>query len=217
MLSCILSTDMSKHFAMVNRLKTLSTKACGAPCQRARRAPSRATEMDIRTARRLRDCDQTVAACMHRSAAQEMLILRPALHLSTPRRLQVEEQTPEDQQLMMEAIVHAADLSNPLMEEKVSRKWSDACLVEFNTQAQQEQELGLPFDPKMLKNDIVSQANLNRGFIDYIVAPLWKTLATHFPPLEKPIEQMMANRAAWDQIITAGAEAEPKPSVRAVQ
>lgn len=139
-LHCILSTDMAKHFSLLNQLKQISPQA--------------------------------------------------------------EEHTAADQLVIMEAIVHAADLSNPLLEGSIARKWSDAVLVEFNNQAAQEQQLGLPFDPNMLKSDIVSQANLNRGFIDYIVAPLWQALAEHFPPLESGVAQMMENRAMWDRIIT---------------
>jgi len=159
MLHCILATDMSKHFELVNRLKTLSTSA--------------------------------------------------------------EAHSAADQTLLMESIVHAADLANPLLEPAVSLKWADAVLAEFNQQARLEQEQGLPFDPKMLKSDRVSQANLNRGFIDYIVAPLWQALAQHFPQLEGGIKQMMANRAAWDKIIaddkaeTDGGAANA-PTVRAV-
>jgi hypothetical protein len=39
-----------------------------------------------------------------------------------------------DRQLLMNVLIHSADISNPVLEFKLAKIWSDAVILEFNKQ-----------------------------------------------------------------------------------
>lgn len=46
--------------------------------------------------------------------------------------------------LLLCAILHAADVSNPVLPQEISRGWSDRVVIEFNRQVAREQAMDLP-------------------------------------------------------------------------
>ena len=69
--------------------------------------------------------------------------------------------------LLMDAVVHASDVSNPVLPPKLSKAWSDRVVKEFNAQVAREKKLGLPVSTFMdVKVGTAGQAKLNVGFID---------------------------------------------------
>jgi GAF domain-containing protein len=123
----------------------------------------------------------------------------------------------EDRQLVMNTIVHGADLSNPMLPMPISGTWATLVLQEFNAQAAKEEELGLPVTSFMVKSDDISKANLNLGFINYVVHPLWKVMATDiFPHLQPNLNYCEENKKYWNELkSTAEAKAKAEEEAKA--
>eukprot|EP00210_Caulerpa_lentillifera_P001493 g1432.t1 len=103
--------------------------------------------------------------------------------------------------LLCKAVLHAADISNPVRSFDVDFWMSERVQQEFKIQTEKEKELGLPVSPHMdIKNEVMKyQAEVN--FIDFIVTPLWKRLAQLFPPLEICIHQTQTNKKKFEQLV----------------
>jgi len=109
----------------------------------------------------------------------------------------------ENRMLLLECIIHASDLHNPLMEFEISRKWSHLVVQEFNCQYKLEKENNLATQEFMAHppQDEVALAKLQINFIDFVVAPLWTTVSDFFPPLAERATQMESNRERWNQVL----------------
>jgi len=106
----------------------------------------------------------------------------------------------EERVFLCKAILHAADISNPVRSFDVDYFMSERVQEEFKNQTDKEKELGLPV---MAHMDITSesmkyQAEVN--FITFIVTPLWKRLAELFPSLELCLHQMRANKEKFEKL-----------------
>lgn len=87
-------------------------------------------------------------------------------------------------------------LGGQTQERVVASKWSDCVIAEFAQQADKEKELGLELTTYMigLRGDEVRQSQLQYGFIENIVLPLWSSFSTSFPGVEFAIDQLIRNR-----------------------
>ncbi|KAF6255058.1 hypothetical protein COO60DRAFT_253735 [Scenedesmus sp. NREL 46B-D3] len=118
-----------------------------------------------------------------------------------------------DRALLIKAILHAADISNPL------RPWAGALAgaervhAEFQQQAAQERQQELPVAPHMEASDPAVWARMEVEFIDYVVGPLWSRLSQFYPALQQPLQQMYDNRARFMAMAQHGPpEAPPSAS-----
>lgn len=114
---------------------------------------------------------------------------------------------PENKWLIMNTILHSADVSNPAREWEVSKKWADVCLEEFFQQGDQEKALGIPVQ---FLND---RENLNRpnsqiGFIEFMIAPFFVAQIWLWPTLFEYGENLSNNIVTWEEMW----EAQAKPS-----
>lgn len=106
--------------------------------------------------------------------------------------------TPADKTLLMNAIVHSSDISNPAFSWEISERWSSKILQEFNAQYEEEKALGFPATPYMSAIDgSPEQARVNMAFIDSCVYPLWNVLGDFLGGLETPLANIQFNRAQW--------------------
>ena len=108
--------------------------------------------------------------------------------------------------LVVELLVHSADLSNPVLPDfGVVKSWADLVCAEFSAQVAREKAEGLPFAPHMdgLTNP-VAVAKLQLGFIDYVVAPLWNSMGVIFPELKVASDNLASNRGKWKAIADGG-------------
>jgi len=106
----------------------------------------------------------------------------------------------EDRVFLCKAVLHAADISNPVRSFDVDYFMAERVQEEFKNQTDKEKELGLPV---MAHMDITSesmkyQAEVN--FINFIVMPLWKRLAELFPSLDLCLHQMRANKEKFEKL-----------------
>ena len=132
--------------------------------------------------------------------------------------------------LLAKVLVHAADLSNPVLPDfPVVKDWALLVCEEFTRQVNSEKRFGLPYAPHMDKlNNLQaiaklqvrvhallgarhSQRMLNSwvfhcplctqvGFISFIVAPLWSALVVHIPEHASIADNLARNKAQWQAI-----------------
>jgi hypothetical protein len=108
----------------------------------------------------------------------------------------------DNKKTVYQALVHAADLANPVMATKDSYQWAFRVVEEMHEQGKLEERDGFTVAPFMKHppTDTVEFAKLQVSFIEYIVAPLWRSIATTWPPLQHRVDQMEKNLAFWQSL-----------------
>lgn len=95
-------------------------------------------------------------------------------------------------------ILHSADIGAQTQERSVALKWTQGLVAEFSMQARREHELGIPVTPFMSGlDDELKQMQLQAGFIENIVLPLWSALAKCFPAIAPAVAQAEANKSYY--------------------
>mmetsp|Transcript_17391 Transcript_17391/g.45111 ORF Transcript_17391/g.45111 Transcript_17391/m.45111 type:complete len:354 (+) Transcript_17391:3-1064(+) len=94
-------------------------------------------------------------------------------------------------------LLHAADTANPSKSLKVANEWSERCMREFFMQGDDELKLGLPVSP-MCNRSTVNVAGSQVGFIDFVIAPLFRALADVAPRVQDVcIQGLQLVRDSW--------------------
>ncbi|CAE6929410.1 PDE9A [Symbiodinium sp. CCMP2592] len=106
---------------------------------------------------------------------------------------------PEHKMLVMESLLHAADVSNPAREWNVTQAWADKCLEEFFAQGDQERSRGIPVQ---FLND---RQKLNRphsqiGFIEFMISPLFAAQIWLWPNLFEYGSCLSLNIGMWQEL-----------------
>lgn len=104
------------------------------------------------------------------------------------------------------SLLHCADLCNPLLPHDLSRRIAGDLAAEFSAQARAEAAAGLPVTvPTCAAGDAAAAARMECGFIDFVVAPLFRALALVDLRLGATcLCRVSANRAAWGAAAAAG-------------
>lgn len=111
-----------------------------------------------------------------------------------------ERDEPDDRNLLCNAILHCSDIGNPLLPNDMSMKWARLIQEEFCAQAMTEKEQGLPYAEFMAKRDLVSLANLQINFINYVVNPIWSLMYEMFPGASPGMKHMHDNKLSWEKL-----------------
>lgn len=82
---------------------------------------------------------------------------------------------------ILQSIVHCCDIGNPLKPLDQYQNWVDRIMTEFFHQGDMEKAKGLEPSP-MCDRNTTNITKCQVGFIDYIVKPIWKTLAEIISP-----------------------------------
>lgn len=109
----------------------------------------------------------------------------------------VEANVDIERQVLVNILVHASDINNPILPLNMHVKWTDMCMEEFFLQSLKEAELGIPVTPFMSKKDPLSKSGVNFNFLEFVVSPLWTALADIFPEFLERLEIMDSNRSHW--------------------
>ena len=78
----------------------------------------------------------------------------------------------DDRRLVLKALLHCADVSNPVKSLRVALRWAECVTTEFFSQGERERKLGLPLSPFMDQTKPAVE-KCQVGFINFIVAPLF--------------------------------------------
>ena len=106
--------------------------------------------------------------------------------------------------LLVQTLLHLADLSNVVQPFSISKRWARCVVSEFQAQATKESKLGLPPTQAYLAlNTEEDVAKLQLGFIDVVCSPLWRTAALLLPGAKARVEVLDTNRAAWAELRSA--------------
>ena len=106
----------------------------------------------------------------------------------------------ESTDLMMHAIVHLADISNPCRPHDQAIAWAERVVMEFFKQGRMEEQMGYPISPNCNENT-TSMASCQIGFIKFIVMPTFKVLGTLLPEVEDIVcKQLQLNFEYWQSI-----------------
>jgi cAMP-specific phosphodiesterase 4 len=98
--------------------------------------------------------------------------------------------------LWLRAILHFADVSNPMKTFDMNLLWAARVVDEFFAQGDEEKRLGLPVG--MLNDrDKINRAGAEHGFIVYLVSPLAMSITSVFPMCTPLASQMGSNLEEW--------------------
>ncbi|KAF1326752.1 Camp-specific 3', partial [Globisporangium splendens] len=115
--------------------------------------------------------------------------------LSVVRDVSGFEQVTDGRQLMLNMIIHGADLSSVAHPLHITIKWVELVCQEFTDQAKKSEAIGIFVPPHLVNlDDEVGRSRLQVNFIDYLVAPLWNTIATILPGVRPTVEYLRQNR-----------------------
>ncbi|CEG47219.1 Cyclic nucleotide phosphodiesterase [Plasmopara halstedii] len=109
---------------------------------------------------------------------------------------------PDDDRLVLQMILHAADVSNPSKSLRIYLNWTERIKEEFYQQGDKERELLLPVSIGYDREQPIPLEKMQAGFIIGIVRPLFLTLS-HLPcaRLNHCVEQLDANLMYWQDEI----------------
>jgi cAMP-specific phosphodiesterase 4 len=97
---------------------------------------------------------------------------------------------------MLEICLHSADVSTPVREFEVVKKWTYLLFEEFFMQGDLERESGLPIS--MLCDRTTTNVTKSQpGFIGFVTLPLFHCLAEIMPALCIDVEQIKSNLNQW--------------------
>jgi hypothetical protein len=89
--------------------------------------------------------------------------------------------SPEDTQLMLNLMMHASDLSNPVRDYENAKQWAAAVNEEWWLQGDMEARMGLPVGGMNKRPDAAGTdkqiAGTQLGFGDFVIGPMFESLA----------------------------------------
>lgn len=122
--------------------------------------------------------------------------------------------------LIMEVLLHSADVSNPCRAWETSHAWAMVCLEEFFAQGDQEKTLGIPVQ-FLNDRDKLNKPSSQIGFIEFMIAPFFFAQIRLWPGLKNLAENLSSNLAAWadlwDQEVNPSEEEKLKVQLRVLK
>jgi hypothetical protein len=102
-------------------------------------------------------------------------------------------------QLILNMLLHGADMSNPMRPWNLCQKYARLCMEEFFQQGDQEKEKLIPV--QVLNNrDTVNIPNSQIGFIEFLIAPMVEAMVNLFSPLDHLSENLAHNISNWSDM-----------------
>jgi hypothetical protein len=105
----------------------------------------------------------------------------------------------EVRQLIMNAVLHSGDVSNPCRSWEVSQAWAYRCLEEFFAQGDEEKRMGIPVQ-FLNDRDRLNRPNSQIGFIEFMIAPFFAAQLSLWPKLNELGENLSENIAHWEEL-----------------
>jgi calcium/calmodulin-dependent 3',5'-cyclic nucleotide phosphodiesterase len=109
----------------------------------------------------------------------------------------------EDQQEMLNLLIHLADLSHNTKSFEISKTWTNFLYEEFYQQGDREKSIGIPISMFCDRNNSnIPKAQI--GFIKALVIPSFDVLINIFPMLSHLVENLEANMNEWAKMLENG-------------
>jgi len=106
----------------------------------------------------------------------------------------------DDNLLLLETVLHAADISNPLKPQNIMLAWTRRVLDEFWNQGDEEKSRALPISPlcdREAGRNSVPKGQL--GFINFVIAPFFAPIVDLIPQAVLATNQLNQNKLYWEQ------------------
>mmetsp|Transcript_3422 Transcript_3422/g.8314 ORF Transcript_3422/g.8314 Transcript_3422/m.8314 type:complete len:344 (+) Transcript_3422:1682-2713(+) len=102
-------------------------------------------------------------------------------------------------ELLMKAVLHVSDISNPAKPRELAISWTERCIEEFFLQGDQEKSLGLPISPQC-NRDTTSIPDSQIGFIEFVVLPSFQVLSSALPVIKDVcLPHLQSNLLYWKE------------------
>ena len=106
----------------------------------------------------------------------------------------------ENQQIALNAFLHAADISAPSKDFKIAEKWKTRVYEEFFNQGDKEKEMGV--NVSLLCDRQTTNVNKSQvGFINFIVLPLFEAVADFEPKSVVFCDNLKANLKKYQSFV----------------
>lgn len=108
--------------------------------------------------------------------------------------------TYENQQSILNMIIHSADISNPAKPAFINKLWVDLLFIELFNQGDGEKILGLPVSVLCDRNT----TNINKsqiGFINFIVLPTFESMNKCIPEIGRYVEFILDNLKRYKALV----------------
>lgn len=187
-ISCVLHTDMAHHFKLVSRMNEIITMSMkndiisspiGSPVK----------SRPVRTPPASPVKPQLV------SPIKRMASMRDNRQQTS---VNASFKTAEERQVMLNIILHCADISNALKPNNLYVKWASRVLEEFFNQGDRERAKGMPISP-MMDRETTSHALSQINFMEFVIAPLYVAFSTIFPSTAELLARLMENREHYQK------------------
>mmetsp|Transcript_20709 Transcript_20709/g.33492 ORF Transcript_20709/g.33492 Transcript_20709/m.33492 type:complete len:1030 (-) Transcript_20709:231-3320(-) len=105
----------------------------------------------------------------------------------------------ENKLLVINNILHSADVSNPCRKWEVSQAWAHCVLDEFFAQGDEEKKRGIPV--QMLNDrDKINRPNSQIGFLEFVIAPFFCAQIRLFHRLFGYGDNLSVNIEKWEEL-----------------
>ncbi|GAX82496.1 hypothetical protein CEUSTIGMA_g9923.t1 [Chlamydomonas eustigma] len=122
-----------------------------------------------------------------------------------------DSESESDRQILIKAILHAADIGNAIRPFEVNDAMSKRVHKEFEVLAEEEKRLGIPVTFAIESKNPLMCAQMEVNFLDYVVQPLWEQLVQVIPELRPQLEMIAINREKYVKLASEAAVAAPAP------
>merc|ERR1711879_497277 len=101
--------------------------------------------------------------------------------------------------LVLNALLHGADVGNPMKPWELCYKIAYLCIDEFFAQGDLEKAAGIPV--QMLNDrDKVNRPNSQVGFIEFVILPMVLAMVNLFPQLDSLAGCLGDNIGRWSEV-----------------
>jgi cAMP-specific phosphodiesterase 4 len=107
--------------------------------------------------------------------------------------------TGETKFLVMNNILHSADISNPCRTWDVCRPWAMQVLEEFFEQGDEEKRLGVPVQ-FLNDRDKLNRPNSQIGFLEFMIVPHFAAQIRLWPTMAEMGQNLQTNLQHWEEI-----------------
>ncbi|EZG55538.1 phosphdiesterase [Gregarina niphandrodes] len=112
-----------------------------------------------------------------------------------------DQYSPDDLFIFGQVVLHASDLSNQLTPFPYFVRWAGLCVDEFNRQVELEKKNNVPVTTFMNCTNDKSMIEMELGFLEFVVLPLWQPLVLIEPQLNQWVDTGRQNGKFWKTAI----------------